>query len=129
MKRKYSKKLLWAAIDFVKVANEEIGELGEKQVYAMMDAFDPGLKHQLLLELMMGHTAGSMRIRRDPTVKEKNKIAAIKAVRSVTRFALREAKNVVDLADNAVSEIEGNWGIEAYNALSYNLVGTGYELV
>ena len=129
MKRKYSKKLLWAAIDFMKAANEELGNIGDQQAYAMMDAFDPGLKRQLLLELMLGHNGGTIRIRKDPTVSKTNNIAAIKAVRSVCRFGLRESKDVIDAAENGVTEIAGNWTIDEYNALAYNLIGTGFELL
>ena len=130
MKRKYSKRLIWAVIDFVKIANEELGgKLGDQQAYAMLDAFDPALKRQMLLELMLGHTVGAMRIRRDPDITNRKKIEAIKQVRTITRFALREAKDVVDTADTGIAEIPGSWTIEEYNALAYNLIGTGYELV
>lgn len=129
MKRKFSQQLIWKAQEFARAAKEELGdELGDERVCAMFDAFDPGLQRQMFMEMLMGPAGGAMRIRA-VWQDGKNKIGAIKAVRSVTRFGLREAKDVVDLAYHSVASIEGNWSTEEYNALQRELINTGYELV
>lgn len=129
MKRKFSQQLIWKAQEFARAAKEELGdELGEERVCAMFDAFDPSLQRQMFMEMLMGHAGGAMRIhavRKDAM----NKIGAIKAVRSVTGFGLREAKDVVELADVKVSTIDGNWSTEDYNQLRRELINTGYDLV
>lgn len=129
MKRKFSQQLIWKAQEFARAAKEELGdELGEQQVCAMFDAFDPSLQRQMFMELLMGHSGGTMRVRLvDNTIR--NKIGAIKAVRTVTRFGLKEAKDVVDAADNHIGVIDGNWNTEEYTRLKYELQNTGYELV
>lgn len=129
MKRKFSQQLIWKAQEFARVAKEELGDdLGEERVCAMFDAFDPGLQRQMFMELLMGHSGGTMRIRAVWS-EGKQKINAIKAVRSITRYGLREAKDVIDIADSNISVIEGNWSTEEYNALKRELTGTGYDLL
>lgn len=129
MKRKFSEKLIWKAQEFARAAKEELGEeLGEERVCAMFDAFDPSLQRQMFMEMLMGHNGGTMRIRATRS-DGKNKIAAIKAVRFVTRYGLKEAKDVIDTADQHISIVDGNWSTDEYNALKRELVGTGYELI
>lgn len=129
MKRKYSQKLIYNAVEFLRAANEETENgLEEEQVYAMMDAFDPALKRQLMMEMLLGTAGGTMRVRaawRDG----KQKIQAIKEIRAATHFGLKEAKEVIDAADYGVSEIPGNWDNEIRSRLARALSGTGYELV
>jgi len=129
MKRKYSSKLIYNAAEFLRAANEELEDgLGEEQVYAMLDAFDPALKRQLLMEMLMGNIGGPMRVQ--AVWKDgKQKINAIKEIRAATGFGLKEAKEVVDTADYGVGEIPGDWDANAHNRLAYALQGTGYGLV
>ena len=129
MKRKFSQQLIWKAQEFARAAKEELGEeLGDERVCAMFDAFDPSLQRQMFMELLMGHSGGTIRVRAAWS-EGKQKINAIKAVRSVTRFGLREAKDVIDTADQGVGIIDGNWSTEDYNKLQRELINTGYELV
>lgn len=129
MNRKFSEQLIWKAQEFARAAKEELGdELGDERITAMFDAFDPSLQRQMFMEMLMGHNGGTMRVRAAWS-EGKQKINAIKAVRSVTRFGLREAKLVIDSADTDIGIIEGNWGTEHYNLLKRELVGTGYTLV
>jgi len=86
------------------------------------------LQRQMFMELLMGHAGGAMRVRA-VWPDGKQKINAIKAVRSVTRFGLKEAKDVVDAADNHISVIDGNWSTVDYNQLKRELINTGYELL
>lgn len=127
MKRKFSQQFIWAARDFIRAAKDELGsEFEEDKVDAMLDAFDPSLKKQIFLELLIG--GNQLRIRKIST-SVSNKIQAIKAVRAVTGFGLKEAKDTVDMADLHTTKIDGDWTSEDYNKLSRELVGTGYELV
>ena len=129
MKLKYSQNLIWKAQEFARAAKEELGEeLGEERVCAMFDAFDPGLQRQMFMMMLMGHNGGAMRVRAVWT-SGKKKIEAIKAVRMVTRLGLREAKDVIDTADDYVAVIEGSWSNDNYNTLKRELDGTGYELL
>lgn len=129
MKRKFSKQLIWKAQEFARAAKEELGdELGEERVCAMFDAFDPGLQRQMFMESLMGHSGGSIRLRRKSS-DHRDKIRAIKAIRAVTGFGLREAKDIADAADGGIGIIEGYWSTEEYNYLQRELVNTGYELL
>ena len=129
MKRKYSRKLIYNAVEFIRAANKELENgLGEEQVYAMLDAFDPALKNQLLMEMMTGNLGGVMRIQSSHN-ENKRKIEAIREVRAATDLTLKEAKRVVDAADYSTGEIEGDWDIDTHNRLRHALQGTGYELV
>jgi ribosomal protein L7/L12 len=129
MKRKFSQQFIWKAIEFTRAAREELGnELGDERVEAMFDAFDPSLRRQILMELLSGHSGGAMRVKRNS--ESRNKILAIKHIRAVTGFGLREAKDVVDAADDHdIGVIKGGWSTEQYNQLKLELANTGYDLV
>jgi len=129
MNRKYSRKLIHNAVEFLRAANEELEDgLGEEQVYAMLDAFDPALKRQLMMEMLMGQTGSVIRIQSTRS-EMRQKIEAIKYVRSATGLGLKEAKEVIDTADYGVGEISGDWGHDAVNALARNLQSTGYKVL
>ena len=126
---KFSNAIFTAALNFIRLAREEEGDMGAARVYAMMDAFDPDLRDEIMLRLIINDTTGPIRIvMQHEGIKQK--INAIKEVRSMTRFGLKEAKDVLDLADegrNAI--IEGDWTAEQRDALSKSLRGTGYAVV
>lgn len=129
MKRKYSRKLIHCVAELLRTANEELEDgIGEEQVYAMLDAFDPALKHQLLMEILMGNIGGPMRVQ-SAQKYNKRKIEAIKEIRAATGFGLKEAKEVIDIADQGVAEILGDWDYDTHVRLGSALQGTGYELV
>lgn len=129
MKRKFSQQLIWKAQEFARAAKEELGEaLGEDHIERMFDAFDPGLRRQIFMEMLMGHSGGVMRVKLVDT-NNRNKLAAIKAIRRVAQFGLREAKDVADAADQHIGVIDGNWSTDDYNQLKHELRNTGYELV
>ena len=129
MDYKFSNAIFNAALNFIRLAREEEGDMGAARVYAMMDAFDPDLRDEIMLRLIINDTTGPIRIvLQHEGIKQK--ITAIKEVRSMTRFGLKEAKDVLDLADegrNAI--IEGDWTAEQRDALSKGLRGTGYAVV
>ena len=130
MKRKFSQNLIWKAMDFVRAAREELGdELGDERIERMFNAFDPSLQRQIFMEMLMGHSGGVLRVKRISNAGNGSKINAIKAIRSVTRFGLKEAKDVADAADQNIGVIDGSWSVEHYNHLKRELAGTGYDLV
>jgi ribosomal protein L7/L12 len=126
---KFSNELFHAALNFIRLAREEEDDMGAARVYAMMDAFDPDLRDEIMLRLIINDTTGPIRIvMQHEGIKQK--INAIKELRSVTRFGLREAKDVLDLADEGrAAIIEGDWTAEQKDALSKGLRGTGYAVV
>lgn len=129
MDYKFSNAIFNAALNFIRLAREEEGDMGAARVYAMMDAFDPDLRDEIMLRLIINDTTGPIRIvMQHEGIKQK--INAIKEVRSVTRFGLKEAKDVLDLADEGRQAIiEGDWTAEQRDALSTGLRGTGYAVV
>jgi ribosomal protein L7/L12 len=129
MDYKFSNAIFNAALNFIRLAREEEGDMGAARVYAMMDAFDPDLRDEIMLRLIINDTTGPIRIvMQHEGIKQK--INAIKELRSVTRFGLKEAKDVLDLADEGrTAIIEGDWTSEQRDALSKSLRGTGYAVV
>lgn len=130
MKRKYSQTLLWKLHDLIRTAKEEIGEeLGEEKVYAMLNAFDPSVKRQLFIQILIGDLNGDLRIKITNSSNRK-KIEAIKGVRAVAHLGLKEAKEVIDIADTGrISVIKGCWNAEDYKKLQEYLMDTGYEVI
>lgn len=129
MKRKFSQNLIWKAMEFARAAREELGDaLGDEHVERMFDAFDPSLRRQIFMEMLMTHTGGVMRVKLVDS-NNRNRVAAVKAIRWVARLGLKEAVEVTNAADEGVGVIEGNWSSEKYNELKRELVNTGYELV
>ena len=126
---KYSRNLIFSAVDFMRVVAEELGEeLSEDRIDAMFDAFDPSLKKQILMEMIKGNIGN--RIRLQITDHENRQmINAIKAVRATTGFGLKETKDIVDsAAAGKVIDIPGEYDREQCKQLSNNLIGTGYRL-
>lgn len=126
---KFSKELIISTIEFIRAAREELGtELGEEKTNAMLDAFDPALKGQVFMELLMGNI-GMVKIQRDRNDFSPKKIAAIKAVRKIASLGLKEAKDIVDnCVDRAVS-IEGSFSSDQQREFREDLKGTGYYIV
>ena len=128
---KFSNHLVATAIEFLCVAGEELGaEFGHDRANAMMDAFDPELKAQVFMHLLMGDFMDRIRIRLTPGWQGTQKITAIKAIRAATGYGLKEAKDVTDAADAGQHvEIKGRWNAEARRKFASELYGTGYEIV
>jgi ribosomal protein L7/L12 len=129
MDYKFSNAIFTAALNFIRLAREEEGDMGAERVYAMMDAFDPDLRDEVMLRLIINDTTGPIRIvLQHEGIKQK--ITAIKEIRTMTRFGLKEAKDIADLADEGrAAIIEGDWTAEQKDALSKGLRGTGYAVV
>ena len=129
MDYKFSNAIFNAALNFIRLAREEEGDMGAARVYAMMDAFDPGLRDEIMLRLIINDTTGPIRIvMQHEGIKQK--ITAIKEIRGVTRFGLAAAKDIADLADEGrTAIIPGDWTAEQKDTLSKGLRGTGYAVV
>jgi len=124
MTYRFSDQLTTLALDFIRAAREEAGDFGAERVYAMMDAFDPDLRDELMFRLITGEMSGNIRIRRDNS-KDARIIEAIKSIRVMSGFGLK--------ADAACAGgdgvIKGNWTVEQRNSLAKNLLGTGFTVV
>jgi hypothetical protein len=126
----YSTTLVSTAIEFLRVAGHELGaEFGQEKVNAMLDAFDPELKAQVFMHLLMGEYSYALQIQAKSGVNYTSKIEAIKAIRGVTGFGLREAKDIADAADHGPTAIKGQWTSEQRRKLATELAFCGYEVI
>jgi hypothetical protein len=127
----YSTTLVSTAIEFLRVAGHELGaEFGQEKVNAMLDAFDPELKAQVFMHLLMGEYSYAPQIfLAKPGVNYPSKIEVIKVIRGVTGFGLREAKDIADAADHGPTAIKGQWTSEQRRKLATELAVYGYEVI
>lgn len=126
---RFSNKITTLALEFIRTAREEAGDLGADRVYAMMDAFDPELRDELMFRLITGEMSGNIRIRRD-TSGNYDIIRAIKSIRYMSGFGLKESKDVIDAAcAGGDGIIKSNWTLEQRNSLAKDLIGTGFIVV
>lgn len=126
---KFSRQFLYATMNFMQEADREVGGMPEEKIEAMLDAFDPSLKREILIMILKGETAGAMTIRSVVNVN-RQKINAIKEIRAATGFGLKEAKDVADEVDaRGYSTIPGNWSYETRKQLDKALLNTGYEVL
>lgn len=123
---KFSEDLIYAAIEFSRRCREEIGEeLGTEKVTAMFDAFDPELKGQVFMTLLAG-TIGTVRIERGSGYEVK-KINAIKGIRGITGWGLKESKDFIDSIDPGKQQLlNGCFKMEEIRALREQLHDSGY---
>lgn len=129
MKTEYSSQLLNSIVNFIRDVNKEINNtLSEEKIYAMLDAFDPNLKNQLLIAMIKGTAHGSIRIQ-SVQAYNKQKIQAIKELRAATGLSLKESKEIIESADTGISEVPGEWNSDVYQQISKGLHGTGYEVL
>ncbi len=127
---KFSAELIYSAVNFMQVANQELGDISAEKVEAMFDAFDPGLKRQILMHMIKGDITGPIRVRYAGGVQYQNKIQAIKAVRAISGMGLKEAKDFVEEAEAGKTPmIAGNFDVKQRKNFASELSGTGYEVV
>lgn len=125
---KYSKEMLLATASFLRTVKEHVGsELGEEKVNAMLDAFDPTLKSQLLMAMLLGDINICILARDSVNIPVK-KISAIRAVRTLTGFGLKEAKDIVDDTLHGPVTIEGSYSAQELSEFRKELVDTGYHM-
>jgi ribosomal protein L7/L12 len=124
---KFSEEFLYATMSFMRAVDREVG-INEDNVDEMLDMIAPGLRKKLLLMTINGQRGGSATIRPLP-VAQKQKINAIKAVRGATGLGLKEAKDVVELADTqGYAHLEVDFTPQVRMKLLHDLLNTGYEL-
>jgi hypothetical protein len=127
---KFSSELIYSAVNFVQVANRELGDIADEKIEAMFDAFDPALRRQILMHMIKGDITGPIRIRFDSSTKLPQKIQAIKAVRWISGMGLKEAKDFVEEAESGqIAVMNGNFDAKQRRQLSAELANTGYEVV
>lgn len=136
---KFSNKMIHAAMQFVNLAESELGGIGKEKVYSMLDAFDPDLKHDIIMKAMItGHGSGTVAFARDPAVSQVtgngNKIQAIKQIRAFSGLGLKEAKEITDRADagetvSINNYINRTFDIDRIVKLEREIEGTGYKVV
>jgi hypothetical protein len=129
---KYGDEILDATIFYLKTVQYELGEtLGSDRVIAMLDAFDPELKTEMLMRLFtddhVGGVTGTLRF--DTTFHHPSKITAIKWLRYGTGEGLRETKDWADEAERGGTvKIKHIKSYEVKREVISNLNGTGYSL-
>jgi ribosomal protein L7/L12 len=123
---RFSSELVYHAVSFLRTCRKEIGEeMGADKVNAMMDAFDPELKAQIFMQMLMGDI-GIIVVRRNMNTLDHKKINAIKAVRRVSGWGLREAKDFVDQCTEVGHKIDGTFSLEQVQAFKDDMHGSGY---
>jgi ribosomal protein L7/L12 len=98
-----------------------------------LEALNPSIRRHLLLRKLRG--VGTTLVL-DRTAPERNKISAIKEIRAATGLGLREAKDLVELAEAALSGVDIQSELperrrlsqERLSDLGERLRGTGWRL-
>ena len=111
---KFSSELIYSAVNFMQIANRELGDIADEKIEAMFDTFDPALRRQILMHMIKGDITGPIRVRFDHTHTHRNKIQAIKAVRWISGMGLKEAKDFVEEAEAGKVELTQNEGIAIF---------------
>ena len=129
--KKYSSGLVMATAEFLRACKLESGDdFSDEQIYAMIDAFDPALKHQMFLEMLMGNIGHVSVVYTGGPGYPRKKIPAIKAIRTLTGLGLKEAKHLADKLDAGDKiHLEGSYSSDQINQFKDELKGTGYEVV
>lgn len=126
---KYSKEVIYSVMTFMRALHRELGDTVDNKVEAMLDAFDPALRKQLLLAMIKGDVSGAISIRRVPGLQNYQKIHAIKEVRAISGLGLKEAKDIIDNADiGTISKIDGDFTLDQRNHFAAAIRNTGYEI-
>lgn len=127
---KFSSELIYAAVNFMQTANQELGDIADEKIEAMFDAFDPALRRQILMHMIKGDITGSIRIKFSKINGYSNKIQAIKTVRAISGMGLKEAKEFVEEAEfGGIAVMNGNFDTKQRKQFADGLIGTGYEVV
>lgn len=127
----YSREYLGDVVEFMRRTKDEFGqEFGDELAIKMLDALDPNLKHKVLMELLLGNIGPAVRIKQKFPTWDCKKIACIKAVRKLTGYGLKEAKQLVDgITESTPATITGQWARGEIKELISDLDGTGYEVL
>ena len=103
---KFSENIIALSINFIRSVEAELGPLGQENVFAMLDAFDPELRDDMLMTLFVhGDTFPvTVHLKKNPNWQNYQKITAIKEIRAATGYGLKEAKELVDGAPKPLKE-------------------------
>lgn len=120
---KIPQEIVNAAIRFMRTV-QEYSNISDEQVEQMFDAFDPALKHQILMSFLR-----FSRTLRVETTASRKKIEAIKEVRAVTGWGLKEAKDLVEAAEQESGVVlPAEFNYDTVLKLSKGLENTGYKV-
>ncbi len=129
---KFSENVIHLAINFIRSVEAEMGSLGQDKVFAMLDAFDPDLRNDILMTLFIedDNLPINVYVRKNPMFTgQYQKINAIKEIRAASGYGLKQAKDVTDAADLSQIALVEVVGYEKKRSLISGLAGTGYEVV
>jgi hypothetical protein len=129
---KFSENVIHLAINFIRSVEAEMGSLGQDKVFAILDAFDPDLRNDILMTLFIedDNLPINVYVRKNPMFTgQYQKINAIKEIRAASGYGLKQAKDVTDAADLSQIALVEVVGYEKKRSLISGLAGTGYEVV
>lgn len=127
---KFSADLIYSAVNFMQMANRELGDIAEEKVEAMFDAFDPALRRQILMHMIKGDITGPIQVRYNKSTAYPNKIQAIKAVRAISGMGLKEAKDFIETAEaGGIAIMNGSFDVKQRRQFTNELSGSGYEVL
>lgn len=125
----YSDKTIDLVFDFIKYVNEESDDgVTVEQVYAMLDAFDPNLKDEIIMRAIMGDHKRQIKIRANGK-QTGYKINAIKELRSYFGLTLKEAKEYADSAEHKLTHIPYDIGLKERIEFMKKLESFGYTVI
>lgn len=122
-----NKSFLFAVKRFYEAAKEEYGDhVGGEQALAMFDALDPEIRGALLFDAFTG--SNRLCIIRDPRVADEDvrTIHAIKTIRAVFGYGLKEAKDITDQAKMGGEGIINDSSTEQREELYRGLLKSGF---
>jgi len=126
----YSNHVIILVMNFMKEMQIELGEISDAKVEAMLDAFDPSLRKQILMHVLKGDLMGNIKVRFDPNFKSPQKITFIKEFRALTGHGLKESKDFSDaVGQTGTGIIPGVFEYEKRRNFARNIAGTGYEVI
>ena len=128
----YSDAFIERMIDIIRMAKAELGDdLGEKQISAMMDVFDPSLEKQITMYLLVGNRQIKIRLDGGHTGTVLKKIDAIKTLRALSGMSLKDAKDIIDSVTSPTGSIAipGEYTNNQITKFKESLRDTGYTVV
>lgn len=127
---KYSNDLIDAAYVFLQACISEMGENGEEKAHAMMDAFDPKLKNQLLMAVLTENIYVPVKIKKDVSKIDHKYINAIKEIRGIYGLSLKEAKDLIDQCrDNEIATMPTRISVKEKIELRQKLHECGFIVI
>lgn len=96
----YKDDIITAGIDFMNAITRAYGTEDGLALYdTIMASVDPDIKGQIFFALLIGDHGGSIRLK-SVEYSISNKIERIKAIRQVSDFSLKDAKEYVEIVES-----------------------------